>query len=127
LKTLLAITAVIEAGTGIALAVAPSLVVLSLLGSPLDSPAGLVIGRVLGAALFALGTACWLARNDATGRSAAGLIVAILLYNIATVSLLVYARIGSGMSGIGLWPAAILHAALAVWCVVRLRIARAEM
>jgi len=124
MKPLLTITAAVEAGTGVALAIAPSAVVLVLLGSPLDSPAGLVIGRVLGAALFSLGTACWLARDDAQSRTAAGLIAAMLLYNIAVVSLLGYTRIGLGLSGAGLLPAVILHSALAVWCVTCLRIGR---
>lgn len=115
MKTLLTITAVVEAGTGVALAVAPSAMVQALLGAPFDSPAGSVIGRILGAALFSLGAACWFARHDAQGRSAAGLIAAMLMYNIAAASLLAYARIGLGMPGAGLLPAATLHAGLAVW------------
>jgi len=126
-RTLLTITAAVEAGTGVALAIAPSAVVLVLLGSPLDSPAGLVIGRVLGAALFALGAACWLARGDAEGRTAAGLIGAMLIYNIAVALLLGYARIGLEMSGGALLPAVILHSALAVWCVACIRIARRDV
>jgi hypothetical protein len=120
-KSLLTISAALEAGTGVTLAVAPSSVALLLLGSPLDSPASGVIGRVLGAALFSLGAACWFAR-EAQGRATAGLIAAMLMYNIAVVSLLGYARIGSGMSGVGLLPAIILHAAMGVWCVACLRI-----
>jgi hypothetical protein len=42
---------------------------------------------MLGAALYALGATCWLTRADARGRTAAGLIAAMLLYNVATVSL----------------------------------------
>ena len=122
MRPLLTITAVIEAGTGVALAIAPSAAVLLLLGSPLDSPASLVIGRILGAALFSLGVICWLARGDTRGRTAAGLIAALLLYNFAAASLLSYARIGLGMSGVGLWPGIILHSALAVGCVASLRI-----
>ncbi len=117
MKTLFAITAVIEAGTGLALAVAPSEVVRVLLGSPLELPAGLVIARVLGAAIFSLGAACWMARNDEKGHAAAGLVGAMLLYNFAVASLLAHARIGSAISGIGLWPAVILHSALGCWCV----------
>jgi len=124
MKTLLTVTAALEAGTGVALTLAPSAVVLVLLGSPLDSPAGLVIGRVLGAALIALGAACWIARDDAQGRTAAGLVAAMLLYNIAVVSLLGYARIGPRLSGVGSWPVVIRHSALAVWCVACLRITR---
>ncbi len=121
MKTLLTVTAALEVGTGVALTTAPSAVFLVLLGSPLDSPAGPVIGRVLGASLIALGAACWIAREDARGRTAAGLVAAMLLYNIATASLLGYARIGPRLSGVGLWPAVILHSALAVWCVACLR------
>lgn len=124
MQPLLTITAALEAATGVALASAPSVVVVVLLGAPLDSPAGLLIGRVLGAALFSLGLACWLARDDAQGRTAAGVIAAMLLYNVAVVSLLVYARIGLLMSGIGLVPAVTVHSALAVWCVACIRIAR---
>ena len=124
MKTLLTITALLEAGTGVALAVAPAAAVPMLLGVPLDSPAGQVIGRVLGAALFSLGVACWLARGDTHGRTAAGLVAAMLLYNIAAVSVLSHARVDLGMSGAGLLPAVILHVGLAVWCVVCHRIAR---
>jgi hypothetical protein len=121
MKALLTFTAVVETGTGIALAATPSSAALVLLGSPLDSPAGLFIARVLGAALLSLGVVCWLTRGDVPGRTAAGVIAAMLLYNIAVASLLVYARFESGMSGAGLQPAVILHSALAVWCVACLR------
>ena len=127
MKTLLTITAALEAGTGVALAVAPSSVVLVLLGSPLGSPASLVIGRVLGAALFSLGAACRGGRDDAPGRTAVGLLTAMPLDNIAVVSLLGYARTGPGMSGVGLWPAVILHSALAAGCVACLRTARRKV
>jgi hypothetical protein len=120
-KTLLAITALIEAGTGVALAVAPSSVAGVLLGSPLEGPGSAIIARILGAALFALGAACWIARKDAQNRAAAGLVAGMLMYNAAVAMLLGYAGIGLGMSGIGLWPAVILHAALSGWCAGCLR------
>ena len=123
-KMLLTITALIEAGTGVTLAVAPSSVVFVLLGSPLEGPASPVIARVLGAALFSLGSACWLAREDTHVRAARGLVAAMLLYHVAVVALLCYARIGLGMAGVALLPAAILHSALSVWCVANVRVAR---
>ena len=71
-KSLFVVTAVIEAGAGLALMTWPSAAVMLLLGSSLDTPAGLILGRVAGAALLALGVACWLARRDAESPSAAG-------------------------------------------------------
>src|SRR5271163_4524757 len=111
MKPLLTFSAAFEAATGIALLVAPSSVVLLLLGSPFDSPADMVIGRVLGAALFSLGAACWLARNDTRARAAAALVAALLFYNLAVVSLVIYARAGLGISGLGSAPAAVVHSA----------------
>jgi len=102
--------------------VLPSLVVSLLLGTSLDAPAALVVARVGGAALLAIGVACWLARNDQQSRAATGLVAALLLYNIAAVAVLIYAGTGLSLSGIGLWPAVVLHAALAIWCVACLRL-----
>jgi hypothetical protein len=84
-------------------------------------PAALVVARVTGAALLSIGVSCWLARNDQQSTAATGLIAALLLYNIAAVAVLVYAGMGLGLSGIGLWPAVVLHVALAVWCIASLR------
>jgi len=117
MKSLLNITALVEAATGLALLLSPSLPVLLLLGASLDAPAALTVARVAGAALLALGVACWLARNDEQSRAARGLVPAMLLYNVATVLLLASAGIGSELRGVGLWPAVVLHAALAIWCI----------
>ena len=62
-----------------------------------------------------------LARNDQQSRAAQGLIAALLLYNAAADAVLVYAALGLGLYGIGLWPAVVVHVALAIWCVACLR------
>ena len=67
MKLLLIIAAVLEAATGFALLVMPTVAVSMLLGVPLDTPAGLVVGRIAGAALVALAIACWQARNGERG------------------------------------------------------------
>jgi len=121
MKSLLIVTGAIEAATGLALFGLPSLAVSLLLGGSLEAPAALVLARVTGAALFALGVACLLARNDSKSGAAAGVVTAMLLYNVAAASVLVYASVGVGLSGIGLWPAFLLHAALAIWCIACLR------
>jgi hypothetical protein len=119
-KGLLTLTAVIELGAGLALVVLPSPVVVLMLGAPLDTPAALSVARLAGAALVALGIACWLARVDGQSRAAIGLATAMLPYNLAAVAVLAAARIGSGLSGVALWPAVILHTAMAVWCIAAL-------
>jgi riboflavin transporter FmnP len=121
MKTLLFAKAAVEVLAGLALALFPVLVVPLLLGSPLDAPVGEFIGRLAGVALLALGIACWLARKESQGRAAAGLIVALLFYDAAVVVILLFARLGVGQSGIGLWPAVALHSGLGVWSVLCLR------
>ena len=121
MRTLLIVTALLEATTGVALAASPSRLVSLLIGSPLDMRPGSVVVRLAGTALLTLGLVCWLARNDQQNRVTAGPVAAMLFYNIAAATLLAYARLGLGLSGIGLWPAVVLHAALALWCVACLR------
>jgi hypothetical protein len=119
MNRLLSLTAIIEAATGLGLLVMPTVVVKLLLGADI-SGAGLPLGRVAGGALLALGVACWRARKDEHNRATAGIISAMLFYNVSTTAVLAWARFGSGLSGIGLWPAVILHACLAGWCVALL-------
>ena len=121
MKLLLVATAVIEFGAGLAIAVCPSAAVALILGSPLDAPAAVMLGRLTGAALLALGVACWFARSDAQGLAARGLVAAMLLYNLAAVILFALAGIGLGLVGVALWPVVIIHAAMAVWCIACLR------
>jgi hypothetical protein len=117
MRTLLIVTALLEAATGFALAASPSRVVSLLIGSPLDTRPGSLVGRLAGTALLTLGLICWLARNDQQSRVTAGPVAAMLFYNVAAATLLAYARMGLGLSGIGLWPAVVIHAALALWCI----------
>ncbi len=100
------------------LLVAPSVLVELLLGAAPGTPAGVTVSRVAGVAMLALGVACWLAREDAAGRAAKGLVAAMLLYNVAVVAVLVHSWTSLGLFGIGLWPVVLAHAVLAVWCVV---------
>ena len=121
MNRLLKLTALIEAATGFGLIVIPSVVVRLLLGSPLDTPAAVTLGRIAGAALLALGVACWLARDDTQSRTARGLVVAMLMYNLVATAVLAFAGIGLGLHGVALWPAVVLHAVMAIWCIVCLR------
>src|SRR5438477_7520786 len=121
MKPLLKLTGIIETATGLGLMAVPSVVVRLLLGSPLDTSAAVMLGRVAGAALLALGVACWLARDDTQSRAARGLVIAMLMYNIPATAVLAFAGIGLGLHGVALWPAVVLHAAMGAWCVACLR------
>lgn len=121
MKNLLTTTAVIEGGAGLFLLTLPALASTLLFGSPLDTPAGLTAGRSSGAALIALGVASWLMRNEGQGPAARALVAALLTYNAAIVAIFAYSGIGLGVSSSGFWPAALIHAAMAVWCVASLR------
>jgi hypothetical protein len=120
MKALLIVSALLEAGTGIGLLATPSVVAQVLLGAPLDAPAALTVARVAGAALLALGVACWLTASDAQSSAARGLVSAMVLYNLGAALVLGAAGIWSQLGGLGLWPTVILHAVMTVWCVSRL-------
>ncbi len=44
----------------------------------------------------------------------------MVIYNAGVVTVFVYSGIGLGLSGVGLWPAVLLHIAMTVWCVMGL-------
>ncbi len=119
MKSLLTITAFIEVATGLALLAIPSLAVSILLGTSLTEPSGIFLGRIGGAMLISLAMACWLSRNNA--QSSLVMIKVFVLYNIAAASLLAYAGLVEHFTGLGLWPAILLHTGLLVWCVQSLR------
>jgi hypothetical protein len=114
-------TAVVEGATGLALLIVPAEVARILLGASFEAPAGQVVARVAGSALLALALANWRARSDERSAAAAGVVAAMLLYNTVTAAVLAYAGYALRMRGIGLWPAVVLHAVMAVWCLALLR------
>ena len=120
MKPLLIVTAVLEAGIGIGLLVVPSTVAQVLLGTTLDAPVPVTVGRVAGAALLALAVACWLARHDTLSYAARGIVSAMMLYNLGAMLVLGAAGLRPQPVGIGLWPAVILHSVMTVWCVTSL-------
>jgi hypothetical protein len=118
---LLIVTAVIEVGTGLALLVVPSVPLALLLGVSEAVPEALLISRVTGAALLAIGVASWLARGDTQGHAQLGVLTGILIYDGVAAAVLGYAGLATSMVGALLWPAVVIHSALAVWCLVCLR------
>lgn len=120
-QALLTVSAVFEASIGLALLVSPALPVALLLGPTLEAPVALAVARVAGGALLALGLACWWARGEPTGHASRRLVAAMLVYNLATAATFAYGGLADRLPGIGLWPAVILHVAMAAWCIACLR------
>ncbi|HSF10673.1 MAG TPA: hypothetical protein VLA60_14785 [Nitrospirales bacterium] len=121
LRSLFILTAILEAGAGLALTLSQSASTVVLVGGSLDTDGGLIAARIAGAALVSLGVACWFARNDGQSDAAKGLVSAMLLYNVGAGGVFLYAGMGLGLTGIRLWPAALLHTGLASWCLGCLR------
>ncbi len=72
-------------------------------------------------ALLAIGIACWIARDDSDSRSQHGLLWAMLVYNSGAFAVLAFAGSTLTMAGFALWPVALLHALMAIWCTVCVR------
>jgi hypothetical protein len=120
MKTLQTVTAVVEAGAGLALMGFPSVTASLLLGTPLNSSAAVSLARVGGAAILTLAIVCWLARRDAHSLASQGLVAAMAFYNIAVAGVLAFPHFGDGLHGVLLWPAVAFHVAMSAWCVASL-------
>jgi hypothetical protein len=113
----LIVTAIGEGGTGLLLLVWPAVPLGLLLGADESAPQTLLVARLAGAALLAIGIACWPPQRNPGCSAQLGLLAALLVYDLTAAGLLAYARLGLGMVGLALWPAVVLHSALAVWCI----------
>ena len=101
MKKVLALAAVGEVATGLALLIIPSLVGRLLFGEELTG-VSIPVARVTGIALIALGVACW------PGTPLGGM----LTYSAAVTLYLAYVGFAGGLTGILLWPAVAGHAIL---------------
>lgn len=106
LPKVLAVSAVVEAATGLVLLIDPAIVVALLLG--VDAVGGpMPLGRVAGIALLALGLACW-PGTDAAGERVPAL-RAMLAYNLLVALYLGYLAAAAHLGGPLLWPAVAGH------------------
>ena len=103
MKGALMLAAIGEAATGLALLLVPSLVGRLLLGEAFVGVA-VPVARVAGIALIGLGVACW------PGPPRLGMLV----YSAAVSLYLAYLGFVSGLDGVLLWPAVIVHVILTV-------------
>ena len=112
-RQFLVVSAVMEIGAGLALLIAPAPAISLVLGFSATEAAA--IGRLAGAALLSLGTACWWARPDDGSAASRALVRAMLVYNAAVVGLVLSGSFG--LLAPLLWTLALLHGAMALWSV----------
>jgi hypothetical protein len=111
MKKLLALAAAGEAAMGLVLLVYPPIVVRLLFNDQIAG-AGIVMSRMAGIALIALGLACW-PGSEATGIPTRAL-RAMLCYSLLATLYLAYLGICGEWVGVLLWPAVAAHAALTI-------------
>jgi len=109
LTTLLTVSLSIELATGIALIVAPSIVVYVLLNAALVG-GGVALGRICGIGLFSLAIACLPLGQEKNTQA----VRALFLYNLLAAFFLGYLRIEKEFVGFLLLPAWLLHLLLAL-------------
>jgi hypothetical protein len=109
-ESVLGVAAAVEAVTGLFLLVSPHLLA-KLLFAVDVSGVVIVIGRVAGIALLALGVGCWFGRREASGGWA---LMAMLLYNVLVTLYLTFVALGTEFVGVLLWPAVVVHAVLTI-------------
>jgi hypothetical protein len=115
----LAFAVVLEVATGLALIFKPALVLQLLLGVD-ASGMEMVIARCFGIGLFGLSFACWPDTQKSVSTTAA--FRGMLIYNALTAAYLAYLGAVGHLGGLLLWPAAVLHAAVAGIMVRSMRI-----
>jgi hypothetical protein len=110
---LLALGGVVETMAAMGLLLVPVAAASLLFQSSLDAT-GVVVARIAGGGLLALGIACWLARNTPSAPASLGVSWAFLAYNVVAGGTLALA--GATLPGAGalVLAAALLHGALAV-------------
>jgi len=108
-KKLLILTAVVEWLTGLFLLVCPAIVVRLLFGSQIAG-ADVLISRIAGIALIALGVACWPGRNSHQA------FLGMLTYGALVMLYLAYVGLNRA-TGILLWPCVAIHLVLSVLLV----------
>jgi hypothetical protein len=100
-----------EAGLGLALLVYPPGVVRLLFGAEIGG-AGIIMSRVAGISLLALGVGCWPSRNAHGSASCA--LRAMSSYSLLATLYLAYLGITGEWVGVLLWPAFLAHAGMTV-------------
>jgi len=111
MRKLLALGAFGEAATGLALLVYPAIVIRLLFAAEITS-AEVILSRIAGISLIALGFACW--PGSLPKDSPPQAVLGMLCYSLLATVYLAYLGIGSRWVGSLLWPAVVVHGILTV-------------
>ena len=119
ISRLLGFGGVLEIAAGLGLLVDPEGGAGILLGGSMDG-AGVVLGRIGGGGLLALGIACWIARKTPEAPASVGVAWAYLAYTLVTCVTLAWASATLGGRALPAGAASVLHGVLGVvlWCVL---------
>lgn len=109
----------LETLMGLGLIVDPSALASFLLGSPLGDP-GVVIGRIAGGGLLAVGIACWCARTTPMAPASLGVSWAFLAYNVVACVTLAWGSPGLASGGLLALGASVFHGVLGAALLVAL-------
>lgn len=102
---MLSVAAIGEAATGLALVIYPAIVAKLLFDAEIIG-ASVVLSRIAGIALIALGVACWPCEKVSCA------LCGMLTYSVLVMLYLVYIGLAGGFTGTLLWPAVVLHVVL---------------
>ena len=118
MRRILAFSAIVEVGAGLALMALPAVVIAALAGGEV-SAACLPLGRCFGIAILALGFACWPERQRAEGGSPG--FRGLLTYNTLIAVYLASLGTAGQWEGRFLWPGVALHAVVALSLILAWR------
>jgi len=124
-KLLLMVSALLSAVVGMAALIMPVVTGSLLVGATLDTPVGLVAGRIAGVAILSLGLVCWLTRDVPS--AATGVVTAMLVYNAAAAAILVYGGTWLKLQSTLLWPLIVIHWVMAGWCAANIWMTRRRL
>lgn len=116
LRALLIVFGSIEVGGGALALIDPATVIKVLFGGSADGSA-VIFARFFGAAIFALGLACLMARDHLMSPAGVSVVYSAAWYNLIAAVLIIWAAEGLGLGGNLLKAAGLGHAALGLLLV----------
>jgi len=112
MKRFLALTAILEGITGIALIAIPNSIILFLLGKPTNGPEGKITAMLVGGAIASLAVICWIMRENPSLQK---LVKGMLFFNGVFIAIAIYGVFWCGITNPGLWFVIVFHSVFLGW------------